>query len=631
MSKRYHIHLRNKSEIDDGLLTLGGEEISRLRPNLNRKNSFIALTLVTILFLIFMGRLYNLNIIHGKYYAERSLSNKTREYALPAPRGKIYDRSGKILAQNIPSTNIVSIASYLPLDEKRLENLVQEISSLFALPKEEISQSFKNMRKNRQPQVIIKQNASHEEVLRFLEKQDDFPGIFLQQSVRRQYEDSVIFSHLIGYEGKINVSELEQFPDYTLNDSIGRQGLERSYEKSLRGVSGARRLEVDAFGQVRKEISEREPIVGNDLILSIHADLQKKAFDTLSEELERSKLKSGAIIALNPRNGEVLALVSFPSFDNNIFAEGIDQKAYDQITKNPDQPLFNRAISGAYPPGSTIKPIVAVAALEENIISEQKQIESRGGIQVGKFFFGDWKAHGFTDIRRAIAVSSDVFFYSIGGGYGDVPGLGIERMKKYNQLFGLGEKTGIDLPGEVPGFLPDEKWKQEKYGEPWYLGNTYHASIGQGFITATPLQMASAISAIANGGTLYEPKIVSQIRTLSGEQRTLPTITRRKDIASRHSLEIVREGMRKTVTEGTAQQLNNLPVEVAGKTGTAQFGSEEKTHGWFESFAPYTNPEIVLVVMIEGQFKEDTYNAVPITHEILKWYFENKLSQKKSP
>lgn len=624
MFKKYRIHIRHKTEIDDGLLTLGEEDISRFHPELSRSNIFVAFGLVVFLFFIFVVRLYGLSVVQGQYYAGRAMNNKTREYLIPAPRGKIFDRTGRVLAQNVPSTDVVVIASYLPSREEDLKNLAQEISSFFSLSEGEVSGLLEDLKKSRQPQTLLKRNASREEVLRFLERQDSFPGIFLQQSVRRQYEESAIFSHIIGYEGKVNVGELKDFPTYTLNDSIGRQGLERSYEKNLRGIPGAKRLEVDSLGRVQREISEREPVVGSDLILSINADLQKKAFDTLSQELEKSKLKSGAIVALDPRNGEILALVSLPSFDNNVFANGITQEAYTSILEDPDQPLFNRVVAGAYPPGSTIKPIMAVATLEENIISEEKQIESRGGIGIGNFYFGDWKAHGFTDIRRAIAVSSDVFFYTVGGGYGDVSGLGIERMKRYNQLFGLGEKTGIDLPGEVKGFLPDEKWKQETYGEPWYLGNSYHASIGQGFITATPMQIASAISVIANGGKLYEPKIVSQIRDVSGNEKSIPPVLRSQDFVSRHSIEVVREGMRMAVVEGTAQQLKDLPVEVAGKTGTAQFGSEEKTHGWFESFAPYQNPEIVLVVMIEGQFKEDTYNAVPITDEILGWYFGSK-------
>ena len=622
MKKKYRISLQSETEIDDGLLTLGEQEASRLSLSLNRTGVRWAWGVVFCIVCLFLGRLYIVNVVRGEYYVEKAKNNKTREYALPAPRGKLFDRNGKALVQNIPSTNVVAIDSYLPSDDQKKAETIRNLASLFSLSEEEISESFAEMKKTRQPQTVLKRDASQEEMLRFLEKQDAFPGIVLEQSVRRQYEDGEIFSHIVGYEGKMTAEELEQYPEYALNDSVGRQGLERSYESYLRGVSGAKRLEVDAFGSVQKEIASRDPIPGNDLVLSVDGELQKKLFDTMKQELEKSNLKNGAAVAMDPRNGEVLALVSFPAFDNNVFSGGIRKEVYQGIVQNADRPLFNRVVSGVYPPGSTIKPIIAAAALSEGVISEEKQIESRGSISIGNFRFGDWKAHGFTDIRHAIAVSSDVYFYSVGGGYGDVSGLGMTRMKKYDELFGLGEKTGIDLPSEASGFIPDEAWKQKKLGEKWYVGDSYHAAIGQGFVTATPIQMASAISAIANGGILYRPKIVLQTKSVSGETQSFPATVMRKDFVAPRILQTIREGMRLTVTEGTARQLNDIGVDVAGKTGTAQFGTEEKTHGWFEAFAPYENPEIVLVVMMEGQYKEDTYNAVPVSREVLRWYFE---------
>jgi penicillin-binding protein 2 len=242
-------------------------------------------------------------------------------------------------------------------------------------------------------------------------------------------------------------------------------------------------------------------------------------------------------------------------------------------------------------------------------------------LNVGSFFFGDWKAHGFTDIRRAIAVSSDVYFYSIGGGYGGINGLGIERMKKYENLFGYGERSGIDFPSEADGFIPTPTWKKEKIGERWYIGDDYNSSIGQGYITATPLQVLNSIAAIANGGTLYEPRIGSQIKSQDGKITSIESKIIRQGFIKPEILKIVQEGMRETVTDGTAQILKELPVEVAGKTGTAQFGADNKTHGWFVSYAPYTSPELALIVLVEGQGTEETYNAVPVTKEVYEWYF----------
>ncbi len=398
-----------------------------------------------------------------------------------------------------------------------------------------------------------------------------------------------------------------------------KTGLRKEYRSYLRGKHGARRVEVDALGRIRREISSQDPILGNDLILSIDADLQKILFESMKEELEKNGLSRGAGVALDPRNGEILALVSFPSYDNNIFSDR-NNSLYSLISRDAHQPLFNRVVSGKYPPASTIKPMLAVGALSEGVVSENTQIESKGGISLGSTFFGDWKVHGFTDIRRAIAVSSDVYFYSIGGGYGNVRGMGMDTMKKYENLFSFGEKTNIDLPGEASGLVPDPLWKEEIIGERWYIGNTYHASIGQGYMQSTPLQVAVATSIIANRGVRYDPKIVSHVRSSDGSilykaennKQVLPIEKKFFDIAG--------EGMRQTVTEGTAMMLNDLPIEVAGKTGTAEYGVEDKTHGWFTSFAPYRNPEIVLTILIESQ-ENDGYHAVPITKKVYEDYF----------
>ena len=450
-------------------------------------------------------------------------------------------------------------------------------------------------------------------------------GAKCDRSAEREYRDGAIFSHLIGYEGKIRQQELDDYPEYGLSDMIGKEGIEKSYESFLRGKNGADRVEVDALGKIKKELGSVQPVPGNDIILHIDAELQKKIFDSLSMLLETKNLKRAAAVAMNPETGGVLALVSLPSYDNNLFSGGIDQKHYEELLTDDARPLFNRAVSGEYPPGSTIKPVVAAAALAEGVVNEHTEIESRGGISIGKFFFGDWKAHGFTDIRRAIAVSSDVYFYSVGGGYGSVPGLGMRRMKAYEEFFGYGKKTGIDIPGEAGGFLPDPDWKQRRFGERWYIGDDYHAAIGQGFVTATPLQILNSIATIGNGGILREPRLVSHIRDASGKLSPVESPVVRRDFVDANILRIVREGMRETVTEGTAQPLRDLPVAVAGKTGTAQFGTGKDTHGWFVSFAPYEKPEIALIVLVEGQ-GEEGYNAVPVTKEVYQWYFGDRVT-----
>jgi penicillin-binding protein 2 len=613
---------RRGREIDDAVLTVTEEDAARLEWPLS-KGWFRSIWWLSFLVLaVLAGRVFVLNTVQGEKYQGMSERNSLRMLTIPAPRGIIYDRTGQALVQNIPTLDLAVVPSDLPREEGDRVRERELLRSIIDIDQEVVSSVF-GAKGNTASPVLLKSRLTQEEMLIFLSRQADFPGVVLMRSAEREYRDGTIFSHLIGYEGKIRQQELDDYPEYGLSDMIGKEGIEKSYESFLRGKNGADRVEVDALGKIKKELGSVQPVPGNDIILHIDAELQKKIFDSLSMLLETKNLKRAAAVAMNPETGGVLALVSLPSYDNNLFSGGIDQKHYEELLTDDARPLFNRAVSGEYPPGSTIKPVVAAAALAEGVVNEHTEIESRGGISIGKFFFGDWKAHGFTDIRRAIAVSSDVYFYSVGGGYGSVPGLGMRRMKAYEEFFGYGKKTGIDIPGEADGFLPDPDWKQRRFGERWYIGDDYHAAIGQGFVTATPLQILNSIATIGNGGILREPRLVSHIRDASGKLSPVESPVVRRDFVDANILRIVREGMRETVTEGTAQPLKDLPVAVAGKTGTAQFGTGKDTHGWFVSFAPYEKPEIALIVLVEGQ-GEEGYNAVPVTKEVYQWYFGDR-------
>ena len=613
---------RRGREIDDAVLTVTEEDAARLEWPLS-KGWFRSIWWLSFLVLaVLAGRVFVLNTVQGEKYQGMSERNSLRMLTIPAPRGIIYDRTGQALVQNIPTLDLAVVPSDLPREEGDRVRERELLRSIIDIDQEVASSVF-GAKGNTASPVLLKNRLTQEEMLIFLSRQADFPGVVLMRSAEREYRDGTIFSHLIGYEGKIRQQELDDYPEYGLSDMIGKEGIEKSYESFLRGKNGADRVEVDALGKIKKELGSVQPVPGNDIILHIDAELQKKIFDSLSMLLETKNLKRAAAVAMNPETGGVLALVSLPSYDNNLFSGGIDQKHYEELLTDDARPLFNRAVSGEYPPGSTIKPVVAAAALAEGVVNEHTEIESRGGISIGKFFFGDWKAHGFTDIRRAIAVSSDVYFYSVGGGYGSVPGLGMRRMKAYEEFFGYGKKTGIDIPGEADGFLPDPDWKQRRFGERWYIGDDYHAAIGQGFVTATPLQILNSIATIGNGGILREPRLVSHIRDASGKLSPVESPVVRRDFVDANILRIVREGMRETVTEGTAQPLKDLPVAVAGKTGTAQFGTGKDTHGWFVSFAPYEKPEIALIVLVEGQ-GEEGYNAVPVTKEVYQWYFGDR-------
>lgn len=607
-------------EIDDAILTVTEKDAARIESPINRSGALWFRVVFVVIFVLLGARIFFLNVVQGAYYRDIAVRNSVRSVLLPAPRGLIFDRYGKQLVRNIPSMELVAVPSGLPKEEDARRALLEKLRTFVTFDSTEWESLFFDGSGALALPIVLKTALSQDESLIFVSRAIEFPGISLEQSAVRNYEDSLIFSHILGYEGKIKKEELAEHTEYLPIDSIGKQGIEKSYESVLRGRRGADRVEVDSRGVVKKELGVFDPEPGSDLILNIDADLQKKIFDVLRATLEKEGLKQGAVVALDPRDGSVLALVNFPSFDNNLFAKGIDSESYAALIADPALPLFGRALAGEYPPGSTIKPFLAGAALAEGTVSLSTQIESRGGITVGNFSFGDWKAHGFTDIRHAIAVSSDVYFYSIGGGYGNIRGLGMEKINEYEARFGFGAKTGIDIPGEKSGFLPTPAWKKEKIDERWYIGDTYHVSIGQGFTLATPLQIANATAAVANGGTLWKPRIVGQIRYHNGTTETLAPEAIRERVMEENFLTVIREGMRLTVTEGTAQALANLPVAIAGKTGTAQFGTEEKTHGWFSSFAPYENPKITLVVLVESQEK-NTYIAVPITKEVLEWYF----------
>jgi penicillin-binding protein 2 len=333
-----------------------------------------------------------------------------------------------------------------------------------------------------------------------------WPGVFLSTKIRREYlaptagsstpavlgESS--FSHILGYTGKINDEEMKTLSqDYSPIDYIGKTGLESSWEKELKGSPGRKNIEVDALGRQKKIINEVAAANGANLQLSINGALQQKAEEVAGLYLKRMNLRRASVIIMNPNNGEIMALVSLPGYDNNLFAGGISQEAYNKFLNDPDRPLFSRAVSGEFPSGSTIKPIFAAGALQEKVINAATSFVSTGGLRIGEWFFPDWKAggHGITDVRKALAFSVNTFFYYIGGGYGDFKGLGVSGLVKYAQLFGLGKLTGIDLPGERPGFVPTANWKEQTKKEPWYIGDTYHFAIGQGDVLVTPLQVAA--------------------------------------------------------------------------------------------------------------------------------------------
>ena len=347
----------------------------------------------------------------------------------------------------------------------------------------------------------------------------ELPGLFIDKKTKRDYFEGPYFAHLIGYTGKISSNDLKNDSYYSLLDFIGKDGLEAQYEKELRGVSGKIAVSVNSDNAVLKTLTAEEAQPGSDLILNIDHDLQKLVTDALIFKMAQTSAPGAAAVVLNVKSGEILSLVSLPNFDNNIFNNNLASKSYQELINNKNRPLFNRVISGFYPAGSTIKPFLALAALVENIIDPNYKIDDTlGYITIQNeydpailYTFRDWRPHGFVDMRRALAVSANVYFYTIGGGYKNIKGLGIDRIEKYLRIFGFGSPLGIDLPGETSGLVPNPDWKKKYRNENWFTGDTYNVSIGQGDVIITPLQLATAMAAIANGGTLWRPRLVSKI------------------------------------------------------------------------------------------------------------------------
>ena len=588
---------------------------------------------ISIGILVLLSRTAYLQVVRGEEFRKRAEENRLLSITLPAPRGLIYDIYRTPLVENTESFEVVLKRNELPDDAESLTNLLGSLATVLKKPTAEISEAGFNPalgKKILPPEFAVASDVTREEVLEIQSRPKDFPGVFIRSRELRLYP-SAAFSHVVGYVGKIDKSQADKNVEYSLTDIVGKNGVEAYYEERLRGRNGEQLIEVNSNGVSLAELPKTDPVIGNSLVLNIDAGLQETLYKSLKRELDAWGKTSGAAVVLDPRNGAVRALVSIPSFDPNIFRRRISQAEYERIFLSPSKPFFNRAISGVYPSGSVIKPMVAVAALEEHVIDPKKKIFDSGSISIPNPYrageesvFLDWKAHGWVDMRSALQWSANVYFYIVGGGYKDIKGLGIAKLGEYMKKFGFGSLLGIDIPGEVPGLVPGpENIAKTRPNDPvWRLGDTYHASIGQGDFQATPLQIAAMTAAVANGGTLWKPEVVHEV--LDERGNTIEVISPQalaEHLANPSSIQVAREGMRLVATEGTARTyFSNFIVDVAGKTGTAQTGFQKNTHGWFTAFAPYENPEIVTVVMAENVVA-NTAIATPVTRDIIYWYF----------
>ncbi len=650
--------------------------------------------LAVVTAVIFIAQLIRIQFVQGQGLRARADENRFRLVEVRGQRGVMYDRNGQLLVRNRPSFDVVAMPSNLPDDEEEARAVLELLNAIISqagsdlpvykpgdaaagdatLPgvgqqgqpefrrrlsvDEAMQQIDAAMQGGAYRPVVIAGRVSSETAFAVAEESHRLPGIELSISPVREYLTGPLTSQLLGFMGPIPEAYVQDYTaeGYQPNDQVGLAGLELTFEKALHGRDGRRNIEVDVNGREVRTVGDIFPSApGNNLILTIDAQLQELMEQALLRGLEAANAEIGVAIAMDPKTGEVLGLVSLPTYDNNLFARGITAQEYQALTEDKRLPLLNHAISALYPPGSVFKIVAASGALQEGVIDENTRMGDSfdgrvdGVIYVDNRFFPDdpryaqpfycWihtygTGHYRVNVREALAVSCDTFFYQISGGYRKTfEGLGIDKLVDYTRIFGFGEPSGIDLPGENPGLVPTPRWKRLTYAETWSAGDTYNMSIGQGALLATPMQVINATAAIANGGTLYQPQLVRQIVDTEGNVlEEFDPVPIRDLPVDPEVVNIVREGMWGAVNfpNGTAKAMSVPGVSVAGKTGTAEFYDPDippkannrlPTHAWFTAFAPYEDPEIALVVFIYNGGEGSTA-ALPVAQEILRGYFD---------
>lgn len=574
--------------------------------------------LIVAVFLALCSRLFYLQVIEGEHYKGLADGNRIRLTPIMAPRGIFYDRKGVPLVANRPG-----FAVSLQPGQRYSDDVLNQLAALLTIPKQEILDRLERGKESFEP-IRIKSDITPAMVTRIEERRHELPGVVIEIQPVRTYNYNELAAHVVGYVGEINERELAEMkdPSYRAGTLIGKMGLEQLYDKQLRGQDGGDRVEVDVAGRVVNDLGRREPVPGNNLLLTIDYELQSAAEKAVDEHLKYLREAGGSpnaygasVVVMDPRNGAVLALVSRPAFNPNLFATGISVNEWKKISDNPYHPMDNKPISGEYPPGSTFKIVTGLAALEAGKVTPEEQIFDSGQHWLIPKGNADGEALGWLNFFNALAKSDNVYFYEMGNR------LGIDNLEHYARIFGFGALTGINLPGEAEGLVASKKYKEKVFQEDWYLAETFDAAIGQGFQLATPLQIAVMLSSVANGGTRYQPYLVNKIVSDQGQEiQTFSSHELGKLPFKPNYIQLVQQALRGVAQEGgTAAQLANFPVSIAGKTGTAE-NSHGKDHGWFVCYAPFENPEIVVVVMVE-QGGYGTTAGVPIARKILEAAF----------
>jgi len=576
---------------------------------------------VLAVFVVLLMRLIYLQVVAGDDYYRLSMNNSIRLQTVDPPRGLVLDRHGTKLAENRPSFDV----SFTPKDAGDVGRVLSELAAYLNVPVDELQGKVKNSRGLAafRP-VVLKQDIGRDVLAAVEAHKVDMPGVSIQVRLRRNYLYELNASHLIGYLGEINLDELKSgdYPNLRGGDYIGKFGVERTQESFLRGEPGGRQVEVNANGQIMRVLQTVSPKPGRNVHLTLDRELQQRA-----EELLEGV--AGAAVAVEPASGEILAMASSPSFNQNAFVSGIGTGVWEALISHPFRPLENKAIQGEYPPGSTFKIVTALAGLEEKAIDETTSFDCAGFLPFAGRDYRCWKkeGHGRVDVRRALSESCDVFFYRTG------LRLGIDRLAWYAKAFGLGVRSGVTLDQEARGLIPSSAWKKKRFGVAWQEGETLSVSIGQGYVLATPLQMAMLTAAVGNGGIRHRPTVLSRVETMEGDVvfQTAPQEIGRLPISPRN-LKIVQQGIWGAVNgeRGTARRVHLNDIEIAGKTGTSQVvGRKEsgddytpphhRPHAWFVCYAPFDAPKIAIAVVVENG-EHGSSAAGPIAREMVKTY-----------
>ncbi|TDQ57874.1 peptidoglycan glycosyltransferase /cell elongation-specific peptidoglycan D,D-transpeptidase [Mesocricetibacter intestinalis] len=603
--------------------------------NLFARRALIAFIGILVLTLVLFTNLYHLQVLDYDKYQTRSNGNRIKLLPVPPTRGLIYDRSGKLLAENLTHFGLYII----PEKVENLDRTFDELREIVGLTDEDLLKFNKERRRSsRYTPILLKADLSEEQIARFAVNQYSFPSLDIRPYFERHYLYGEPLTHILGYVAKINDKDAERLKkeekeaNYAGTADIGKLGIERYYEERLHGRAGYEQVEINNRGKVIRKLSEQPPVAGQSIHLTIDLELQLFITELLNGQ-------KGAAVVLDPQDSSILAMVSSPSYDNNLFVGGISGSDYTKLLNDPDRPLYSRATQGAYPPASTVKPFMAVAALTEGVITQSTSIFDPGYWMLPNSTkrFRDWKksGHGNTDLQKAITESSDTFFYQV------AYKMGIDRMAEWMKRFGFGMPTGIDLHEETAGIMPTREWKQKKYKKPWVIGDTIPVGIGQGYWIATPLQLAKATAVLINNGKVNTPHLMKEMHGADIEYYHDPLLYEDIREPKKEYWEAAKRGMYNVINSaaGTGRKaFAGAAYDAAGKSGTAQVFSlkENQTynagqlrkelhdHAWFTAYAPYQQPKVVVAIILENAGGGSS-NAAPVVRRIMDYYLNQRL------